>query len=184
MSRNICLYGMMGVGKTTVGRRLAKRLGRGFVDTDELIVKRAGRPIPSIFAEDGEAYFRALEHQSVRDVAAVTDLVVSLGGGAVMSDANVAELLLSGVLIELQAPVDVLVERLEPEQEQRPLLEGDDLRSRIEQTLAERRDRYAEVADLTIDASPPPAQVVEELLAHLLTMGDVLTPSEHEQVMT
>ena len=182
MSRNICLYGMMGVGKTTVGRRLADRLNRGFVDTDDLIVQRAGRPIPVIFAEDGEAYFRALEHQVIRDIAAVDDLVVSLGGGAVLSDANVAELLLSGLLVQLTAPADVLAERLRDEADGRPLLAGD-VDERVRVTLEQRADRYGEVADLTIDADAPPEQVVENILERLMAMRDVLTPSEHERVM-
>lgn len=184
MSRNVCIFGMMGVGKTTVGRLLAERLNRGFVDTDEVIVGRAGRPIPIIFAEDGEAYFRALEHQVIRDVAAVDDLVVSLGGGAVLSDANVAELMLSGLLVELRAPEDALVERLEHEAEGRPLLSGDDLRTRVQETMEERVSRYAEVAQLTIDAEAPADDIVERLLQRLMELGDVLTPSEHERVMT
>lgn len=185
MSRNIHLVGMMGSGKTTVGRVLAERLGRGFVDTDDEIVRQIGRPISQIFAEAGEASFRAIEHQVIRDVARADDLVVALGGGAVLADANVAELLVTGVLVELRVAPPALVARLSDQAAGRPLLTGaaGDLATRIEALAAERAPRYAEVADFSVDGDAPPVQVAEAVLAAAMARGDVLTPSEHEHLL-
>lgn len=183
MSRNVCLIGMMGVGKTTIARQLAETLGRTAVDTDDEIVRFVGRSIPEIFAEAGEEYFRAVERQVVREVARADDLVIALGGGAVLSDANVAELLLTGLIVELRAPADVLAARLRDQADGRPLLLGGDLDGRIDALLDARADRYAEVADVTVDAAGSIDEVVGAILAVALERGDVLTPSEHERLL-
>jgi shikimate kinase len=183
VSRNLALYGMMGVGKSTVGRAVADRLGRRFADTDAELVRWTGRSIPELFLDHGEAGFRDLERQVVEELATYHDLVLALGGGTVLRDDNVASLLLTGVLVELRATPEVLLERLTTEAEGRPLLAGEDLETRIRDTLAERQDRYAEVADVTIDAGREPAAVVEDIVTFAREAGDVLTPSEHEQVM-
>jgi shikimate kinase len=182
MSRNIVLYGMMGVGKTTVARLVADRLGRMAVDTDAEVERFVGQPIPAIFAQAGEAYFRAVEHQVIRRLATADDLVLSLGGGAVLSDDNVADLMLSSVLVLLDADADVLADRLRTDDGQRPLLAGD-LRARIAEVLDERGPRYRQVADLTVDAAAQPDVVADAVVTAVQHLGDVLTPSEHEQVM-
>ncbi|MFA9429163.1 shikimate kinase [Egicoccus sp. AB-alg2] len=183
MSRNLLLHGMMGAGKSTVAALLGERLGRRVADTDEELRTWTGRTIPELFAAHGEAGFRDLERQVVEELAKFHDLVVALGGGAVLRDDNVASLLMTGVLVELRASPEVLVQRLAGSTD-RPLLgTPDELEVRVRQTYAARAQRYAEVADLTVDASQPPEQVVDEILAWALAQGDVLTPSEHEQVM-
>lgn len=106
--RNIVLIGMPGCGKTTVGQALAERLGRPFVDLDREIVRRAGCPIPEIFARQGEEAFRALEHEVVRDVGARTGLVVSTGGGVVTRRENFAPLRQNGVILHLRRALDRL----------------------------------------------------------------------------
>jgi shikimate kinase len=185
MSRNIALLGMMGAGKSTVARVLADRLGRRVADTDDEIRRWTGRPIPELFADHGEAGFRDLERQVVEELAKFHDLVISLGGGAVLRDDNVASLLLTGVLIELRADPEVLVARLAGESDDRPLLGSpEQLEERVRAVHAERADRYADVADLTVDASRTPDEVVQDILEWAMAQGDVLTPSEHEQVMT
>ncbi len=183
MSRNIALYGMMGAGKTTVAVRLGELLERRVVDVDAEIEAFAGDPIPVIFATQGEAGFRRIESRVVQEAARYTDLVVALGGGAVLADDNVADLALTGVLVELRTTPEVLVQRLRTEADGRPLLAGDDLPERVRAVVAERADRYAEVADLTVDAGQTPDAVARDILDWALTAGDVLTPSEHEQVM-
>ncbi|GGI07377.1 shikimate kinase [Egicoccus halophilus] len=193
MSRNLLLHGMMGAGKSTVAVLLGERLGRRVADTDEELRTWTGRSIPELFATYGEAGFRDLERRVVEELATYHDLVVALGGGAVLRDDNVASLLLTGVLVELRATPEVLVERLAGSTD-RPLLGtvGPDgrvrgtpaeLRQRVERTHAERARRYAEVADLTVDAARTPDQIVDDILDWALAQGDVLTPSEHEQVM-
>jgi shikimate kinase len=190
MSRNLCLVGMMGVGKSTVAALLGERLGRRVADTDDEIRGWTGRSIPELFMEHGEAGFRELERRVVEELATFHDLVISLGGGAVLRDDNVASLTLTGVAIHLDAPVEVLVERLTGgEADDRPLLGGpggseDELVERLRSTAEERDDRYREVADVTIDASGAPDAVAEAIIEWALAQTDVLTPSEHEQVMT
>jgi shikimate kinase len=185
MSRNIALLGMMGAGKSTVARELADRLGRTFVDTDDEIRRWTGRSIPELFAAHGEAGFRDLERQVIEELAKLHDLVIALGGGAVLRDDNVSSLLLTGVLVELRTTPEVLIQRLIGEHDTRPLLGSpDELAARVRSVHAERADRYADVADLTVDAGKTPDGVVHDILEWAMTQGDVLTPSEHEQVMT
>lgn len=183
MSRNLCLSGMMGAGKTTVAAALGARLGRRVADTDEELRRWTGRSIPELFEEHGEAGFRDLERRVVEELATFHDLVIALGGGAVLRDDNVASLLLTGVIIHLDAPAEVLVGRLTGDTD-RPLLAGGALTDRVTETLAARHERYLEVADLVVDASRTPGEITEDVVAWAMTTGDVLTPSEHEQAMT
>lgn len=184
MSRSIALAGMMGAGKTTVARRLGDALGRLVVDTDREIERAVGAPIPVIFTERGEPYFRAAERQVVRELARPDDIVLALGGGVVLDDDNVAELLTTGIIVYLEVPAQVLIERLEAreEAEGRPLLAGD-TSLKVRETLEARAPRYTEVADLVIDATGDPDEVTRRILDALLERDEVLTPSEHEQVM-
>lgn len=184
VSRNLALYGMMGVGKTTVGRVVADRLGRRFADTDAEIVRWTGRPVPELFITLGEPGFRDLERQVVTELSRYHDLVLALGGGTVLSDDNVTNLLLTGVLVELRTTPEVLLDRIRTEADGRPLLAGDDLDDRLRTTYADREARYAEVADVTVDAGRAVDAVVEDILTFAREAGDVLTPSEHEQVMS
>ena len=185
MSRTIALTGMPGAGKSTVGRIVAERLGRPFLDVDDEIEKALGRRISTVIAEAGMAYFREYEHQMIRRVLHHDDITVGLGGGAVLRDANVAELLLTGVLVHLDVPLEELLGRLtaDPEQVQRrPLLVGDPVAAL--RTLHEERDqRYREVAEAVVDGTGSPDEVAERVLAWARQAGDVLTPSEHEVTM-
>lgn len=188
MSRTIALTGMPGAGKTTVGRIVAARLGRHFVDVDDEIEKALGKPISTIITEAGIAYFREYEHQMIRRLLVHDDIVVGLGGGAVLRDANVAELLLTGVLVHLAVPLDELVARLtaQPEEVKRRPLLADDPRGPIAalHELHDQRDgRYREVAEAVIDGTGSPEDVAEDVLLWARQAGDVLTPSEHEVTM-
>lgn len=186
MSRNIALFGMMGVGKTTVAVQVADRLGRQAVDTDDELRRWTGRTIPQLFEEFGESGFRELEGQVVAELARFQDLVLALGGGTVLRDDNVSALQLTGVLVELRADPATLAQRLRAGDQiaDRPLLDGDDPVAALRRTSDERAERYAAVANVTIDADRPVDEVVEAILQWAMSCGDVLTPSEHEQVMT
>lgn len=147
---NLYLVGMMGAGKTTVGRKLANRLGYRFLDTDALIEQTAGKPITELFAQAGEAAFRALETQVLAQVSAHTCLVVATGGGIVTQPMNWSYLR-HGIVIWLDVPIPVLVSRLSGDTS-RPLLKGlngVDATAKLETLLAERGDRYA-LADVCI----------------------------------
>ena len=162
---NVILTGFMGTGKSTVGRRLARRLGRSFVDTDELIESRHG-PIPTIFAEHGEGRFREIEREVAAELAGARGLVVSTGGRLLLDPNNVATLGASGPVVCLVASVDALVERLQHGADERPLLQDGDPRRRIEELLAARRDGYARFPQVDTDGRTPD-EVVDAVLAVL-----------------
>ncbi|MEQ8962128.1 MAG: shikimate kinase, partial [Coleofasciculus sp. C2-GNP5-27] len=109
---NVYLIGMMGVGKTTVGQRLAKELDYRFVDTDVLIEQVVGQTINQIFADSGEDEFRQLESQILSEVSAYTKLTVATGGGIVLKQMNWSYLH-QGLIVWLDAPVDLLIQRLQ-----------------------------------------------------------------------
>lgn len=140
-SNNIILTGFMGTGKTAVGQAIAERLGRWFVDVDAVIERQAGRPIHQIFAQDGEPAFRALETEVIRSLTNESNLVISTGGGALLSPINRQRLQASGVLVCLRASVDTLLARL-ADTTNRPLLAGPDRRARIATLLAQRAALY------------------------------------------
>ncbi len=159
----IALIGPMGAGKTEVGRRLAKRLGRPLVDTDELIVERDGRSVSEIFSEESEAGFRAKEVQAVSDAAATPGAVISTGGGVVLDPRNVEALRASGEVVYLRASAAVAAARL-GEGEGRPLLEGTPLGDRIAQLIQDRQHLYRKAAHHEVDADASPDDVVDALV--------------------
>src|SRR2546423_1325598 len=112
---NIALIGYRGSGKSSIGRALARRLSMAFVDTDALLVQRAGIPIREIFDIEGEAGFRARESQIIREVAAGDHQVIALGGGAVLNPENMAALKANGRarVIWLQSPPEILHQRIQ-----------------------------------------------------------------------
>lgn len=160
---NIVLTGFMGTGKSTVGRRLARRLGRRFVDTDAIIEERHG-PIPVIFAEHGEDRFRAIEREVAAELAGERGLVVATGGRLLLDPANVATLGASGAVVCLVASVEELEARLVGGAAERPLLQGSDPRARIEELLAERAAGYARFPQVATDGLGPD-EVADAVLA-------------------
>jgi shikimate kinase len=158
---NLILVGFMGVGKSTVGRLLARRLGCRFQDLDERIVAESGCCIPDIFAREGEAGFRERETAALRALRGESGWVIAAGGGAMGRDANVVLMHALGRIICLTARPEVILERTRPWQD-RPMLAGapDPLR-RIEELIAARAPRYA-LADLTVDTSELTVEEVVE----------------------
>ena len=163
----ITLTGFMGGGKTTVGRLLADALGCPFLDLDDLIVKKAGKSIPDIFAQDGEPAFRQLEARLLRQTVekyAETTAVLALGGGAVMTPASAALLHEKTVCIYLRATLDTLQSRLAGETAGRPLAD-DAMAAR----LAEREPIYEETAHVIIDTDGlSPDEVADEIIISAL----------------
>jgi shikimate kinase len=151
-SGNIFLVGMMGAGKTTVGRLLARRLGKAFVDTDHEIQKRTGVAIPTIFEIEGEAGFRRRESAVLAELARGSNLVFATGGGIVLAPENRRLLQENGTVVYLKASVEELFARTRHDRN-RPLLQTADPRGRLAELFAARDPLYREVADIIIETS-------------------------------
>ena len=150
--RHVVLVGLMGTGKSTVGRRLARDLDRPFADLDEQIELAEGVTVPRLFRERGEAAFRAAEAAQLAGlVSRPAPLVIAAGGGVVISEAN-RRLLAATFVVWLQASAQFLAARTDPTY--RPLLAGGNAQSRLARLLEERRELYEEVADFAIDVEP------------------------------
>jgi len=172
MSRkNIVLIGFMGTGKTAVGRRLAWRLKREFVDTDREIEKITGKTIAQIFAKDGEVRFRSEEALLTKKLAAREGLVISTGGGLVLNPENARLLGENGVFVALKASPEVIYQRLK-NKKNRPLLLKGDLKERIKTLLAEREEVYGRLAACTVDTGEVSVdEAVERIVSYLSGIG-------------
>ncbi|MGX6648575.1 shikimate kinase [Maricaulaceae bacterium MS644] len=150
--RPIALVGLMGVGKTTIGRRIASRLKRPFVDADEAVAEAAGRSVPDIFSDFGEAAFRDGERRVIsRLVEEKRPMVLALGGGAFVDPETRALLKKKAVTVWLKADLDTLMERVSRKPGQRPLLDDPDPRAVMARLMASREPAYAE-ADIAVDS--------------------------------
>jgi shikimate kinase len=146
---NIFLVGPMGAGKTSIGRQLAETLGMDFVDSDHEIEARTGASIPWIFDVEGEAGFRKREQAVIDELTRRKNIVLATGGGAVLSPENRKHLQSRGTVIYLAASVDQLLERTRRDRN-RPLLQTEDPRARLEALMREREPLYKEVADIVL----------------------------------
>jgi len=140
----------MGAGKTTVGRQLARRLGRVFYDSDHEIVARTGVPIPTIFEIEGEDGFRRREAQTIAELSAGENMVLATGGGVVLNPENRRRLHETGWVVYLNVPPRLLYERTRHDRN-RPLLSVPDPLAKLEELYAQRDPLYREIAHLTVD---------------------------------
>jgi len=169
---SLFLVGMMGSGKTTVGRFLAAELGYQFFDTDCLIEQVTGQTVAEIFATAGEAEFRRLETQVLAELSAYKNLTIATGGGIVLDPHNWS-FLRHGLVVWLDAPVETLYHRLQGDTS-RPLLAAPDPRAKLQTVLAQRQPLYAQAdVSVAIAAGAGPEQVAAEVLA---AIAKVLKP--------
>lgn len=160
---NIILIGFMGTGKTVTGRLLAERTGMELVDMDSLIELRQGKTIPQIFAEIGEAGFRILERDLVKELSKKTGLIISTGGGVVTNPENLDDFSKSGLVVCLTASPETIFRRLETDTT-RPLLSGDK-KTQIASLLEKRRPLYDAVSHQIDGDRLGPAERAEAILA-------------------
>ena len=167
VSGNIFLVGLMGSGKTTIGRVLAKKLNKRFVDSDHEIEARTGVSIPVIFEIEGEQIFRQREADVIRDLTAQQDIVLATGGGAILDPESRRHLKSRGTVIYLRASTQSILQRTSHDKN-RPLLQTADPRKRLEELARQREPYYQEVADLVVETGRPNIQgIVQSILAQL-----------------
>jgi shikimate kinase len=164
---NVYLVGMMGAGKTTIGKLLSEKLQYRFIDTDSLIEACAKQTVSEIFTDHGESAFRQIEHQVLADVSAYTRLVIATGGGIVLDAMNWSHLR-DGLIIWLDVPVENLYQRLRSSHQVRPLLATPDPLATLSNIYEQRRNLYAQ-ADIcfTVDGEDTPQEVCDRLLTVL-----------------
>lgn len=168
----------MGAGKTTVGRALAKKLNKRFIDSDHEIEARTGASIPLIFEIEGEAGFRQREAEVIRDLTAQSDIVLATGGGAILRQENRACLKERGTVIYLRASVNSILQRTSHDKN-RPLLQTADPRQKLEQLMREREPLYLEVADFIVETGRPNVQsLVQTIISQLETIKKGAASSE------
>jgi shikimate kinase len=180
---NIVLVGLMGAGKTTIGRLLARAFGRPFIDSDHEIEARTGVKVPVIFEIEGEAGFRAREAQIIAELCRRSGIVLATGGGAVLNSENRTALRASGMVIYLHAQPGDLWLRTRHDQN-RPLLRGTDPEGRLVQLYAQRDPLYREVAHMVMDTGRQSPRLLAGKIEHqLLDVGNQAASPSVPQTM-
>lgn len=153
---NIVLIGFRGTGKTTIGRKIAQRLGKEFIDADEYLEQKEKRTIKDIFAEGGEKLFREIEKQIISELCLLDNKVIATGGGAILREENVRKLKKNGIVICLDADVDTIYRRIREDtqtQQRRPSLTNRSTYEEIEYLLSYRRPLYDRIADFVVNTT-------------------------------
>ncbi|NWG70625.1 MAG: shikimate kinase [Parvularculaceae bacterium] len=175
--RTVVLVGMMGAGKTTIGRRLAPRLGLRFFDADDEIQKAAGMSVADLFAAHGEASFRAGEAQVIARLLSGPPHVLATGGGAVLNAETRRRIKEQSISVWIKADVDTLLKRA-TRRDTRPLLRGGDPRETLARLLEARTPYYAE-ADLIVESAPGPhSKTVDLIVEALRPLAGALAPAQ------
>lgn len=173
---NVFLIGPMGAGKTTIGRHLATLLHKRFVDVDHEIEKRTGVTIHVIFEIEGEAGFRLRERTLVAELCRDQDIVLATGGGAVLLEENRKMLKEHGLVVYLKADIEALVERTRRDRN-RPLLQTENPRGKIEELLRQREPIYRELADVVVDTGQrAPSSVARDIATRLKALSNHENP--------
>lgn len=167
MNDNIILVGFMGTGKTTVGKILACRFKKKFIDMDDVLEERAGKAISLIFSEDGEPYFRNMERKLVQELASSRNQVIAAGGGIVLNQDNIADFSRSGRVICLLASENDILRRVSFSVA-RPLLEKGDKPQSIKKLMEQRRPLYESIHDRVNTSGLTPEEVAEVIMLMLM----------------
>ena len=153
MKTSIALIGFMGTGKTAVGKALAEKLDKEFIEMDALIEQKAGKTIPEIFEQDGEIRFRELEIEVAKQVSGKKNTVIACGGGVVLNKINVDRLRQECVIVHLTASPEAILRRTSGDENERPLLKATNKALNIRELLRFRKPFYERAADIAIDTS-------------------------------
>jgi len=171
-SQNVFLVGLMGVGKSTIGKRVAKRLRKTFVDSDKEVEGRTGAGIELIFDIEGEEGFRKRESDMIDELTSRDGVVLATGGGAILLPENRERLSTRGRVVYLKAPVEVLARRMADDRK-RPLLQNSDLQEKLQTLQDEREPFYLEISDVIIMTDDLPLKhVVNRVLESLEKNAD------------
>ena len=177
-SGNLVLVGMMGSGKTTMGRQLAKHLGKVFIDSDEEIIKRTGVTIPHIFDIEGEAGFRQREAAAIRELVGRDNMVLATGGGAVLDEQNRALLQQNGIVIYLKASAHDLWLRTRHDRN-RPLLQTDNPHAKLTELFQLRDPLYRQMSDIIVQSGK---QNAHALMLHLADEIEAFRSRFHQRI--
>jgi len=168
MKTNIALIGFMGTGKTAVGKALAEKLGKKFIELDSLIEQKTGKTIPEIFKQDGEIAFRELEIEVTKEVAEGKNQIIACGGGVVLNKINIDRLRKESLIVYLTASPKIILKRTSNDAEERPLLKVANPALTIQGLLKFRKPFYERAADIKIDTSKLGiGSVVEQIIEKL-----------------
>ncbi|MDR4508004.1 MAG: shikimate kinase [Candidatus Brocadiaceae bacterium] len=168
---NIILVGFRGTGKTTIGKILAQRLHKKFVDSDERIERESGKTIKDIFAENGEKYFRKVETQIIKELSLLDDVIISTGGGVILKEENVKLLKKNGIIIFLHADADILYKRIRNDsetQQNRPKLTEHGEFEEISYLIAYRWQFYDRAADFILETTHISANQAADKISYLI----------------
>lgn len=166
-AKNIVLIGLMGTGKSAVGRTIAKKLGRRFIDTDRLIERKSGKTVQEIFSEQGEAAFRTLEKEAIKKISQYIGIIIATGGGIIKDPENFKFLKQSGWIIALYASPDTLYKRISKKRIRPLLLEKEDPVKILEGLLEERKNMYA-MADFQVSTEDKTIDEIADEIINLL----------------
>ncbi len=173
MQNTLILVGLMGAGKSTVGRQLAQRLGLAFYDSDKVIEERTGASIPTIFSLEGESGFRDREEQVIAELCTLDKVLIATGGGSVLRESNRKQLRKAGYVVYLRANADHLYQRIKHDKA-RPLMQTDTPLQTLRDLLKTREPYYLEVADIVVQTGKQKVNViVREIERKLKQLQDV-----------
>jgi len=170
-SNNIFLIGLMGSGKTTIGKLLSKKLDKFFFDSDQVIEERLGVKVPLIFEYEGESGFRERESNVLKDLVAKKNIILATGGGVILSSKNRELLSSNGVVIYLKADYENLAKRMENDKS-RPLLQGKEIIPTLKKLFKTRDPLYTSIADYKVNTKNKKAYQIEKEIRLLITKSE------------